>query len=1227
MKKESDGLSPSSEESGLGASECEVDKSAMNKRTASLHNILTSKEIAMRKLSSTFFLSLLVLLAACSSGPPGGSKPTIDAFSADPQAIESGEQSTLSWSVSGATSLELDPGNLDVTGKTSQSVSPTVTTPYTLTATNGSGSSERTTTVTVDVPALMPVVNPEVTPPQPTLPDGEGDPQPVAGSQDENGIQSDFIVGQVLVRPETEAELNDFLVRYEGTVISDNTIPEPPSSLGITLTPEQRQATEYLVRINLAKVDPEGFAADAAAVGMGGLLEFSSQDALLTLAGVTDALAAGFDVSPNYLSYPSQIFPTTLLRTDERPIGAGGFTNAFDTTRFQSTGSQSNVTLAWQFVMAHGVQERPIIAIIDEGFWLDTNGNPRGTDSDFPAIVGQYDFPANDYIADGPGTIGCGGAVNTCVWHGTGATGVAAGVINNRLGDAGTGGLIADVMLFKRGGTRGNGHRAVRTAVAWGADVVSMSYSGDCNQACRIYDRDNTPFDDAVAGGSRTVFLAAAGNGEDPDGDLNFTGYNTGDPRFVHPCIEDHVICVGALNDNATTKIGYSNFGRVSIFAPTNIPVMAQPAGTDSNPNGPAAPRSFGGTSASTPFVAGVAAMMKAINPALNSAQVNQILRDTAHKGAAPADFYLDAYAAVRRAAEGIEAVKDRLEPNGPTLPSQLGGAGPWNEANLNLHAAQDRDYYRFSSPQRSTLRVDVAYPEGLGAVPVLGLNGNEACGVPAQTLDMPLPGGGRRLEYTVASGPHTFSLGGGLVNAYNLGISFTPASALSPDFYEANNEPGTAKYLYSLKPRSTEFAQLSAIDPAVTIDANLHASSDVDYYQVRGVTTTLAQQVLLQGGPIVEVYGNESPVTLEVYLLNPDNTQGGLVGSASNQKCDGHSLAVAVESGKSYLVKVSGGAGRYSLFNGVRADPRKLPEWVRDRLYLILNPGDPIEHVVRNPLIYIFTGDRAFSEINVRGDLHLELFDFAGTLLAEGAASGQGFDETLGLEAVRLNNVYALQITPTEPTEAGTLMTLSWGATPASRTSDNLIRNPGAEEGPGNDSGGAVDFIEDWGVPSDFVEMPTVIYYNGVNDLPDQDDPGAENRGDRFFAGGPGTAIASVRQQSDAPDDWRLAIDGGTVKFNLSGFLGGFANQTDHATLSVTFIDGNFQELGKATLGPVTPGEREGETGLFPVATSNYVPPATQYLYIDLEFLRHEGDYNDGYADNLELTFSDFSP
>lgn len=1182
-----------------------------------------------------FMFFVLLSLSACFQPPPASSLTiTINAPDTLVSArdttltatIEGSDNKNVSWSVEGGGSfsdVNANPTTFTAPGVTSET---TVTVKATAVA-DATKVATKTIKIILPAPLETPII-PEVKPAQASLPDGQGKEQPVGASRDEKGVQSDFLIGQVLVRPKSDADLQTFLQRYEGTVIGDNSVPEPPANLGITLTPEQRKATEYLVKINLAKVDLAGFKDDAAKVGMGGLLEVSSQDALLTLVGAADALAEGFSASPNYLDYPQQAFPTALLSTQERPSG-GGFTNAFTTTRFQSTGSQSNVTLAWQFVAAHGVQRRAIVAIVDEGFWLDTNGNPRGTDSDFPAIVGQYDFLGNDYIADGPGTIGCGGSVNTCVWHGTGATGVAVGVINNSLGDAGTGGLVADVMLFKRGGGRANNHRAVRTAVAWGADVVSMSFGGDCDSvACRQFDRNSTPFDDAFNSGSRTVFVAAAGNG-----DSSGNGYDVGDPHFVHPCIEDRVICVGALNNDATTRIGYSNFGGgVEIFAPTNIPVMSQPAGTDTNPNGPASPQTFGGTSAATPFVAGVAAMMKAINPNLNTEDIRTILLDTAHKGASPVTNYIDAYAAVRKAAEGIDGVKDRFEPDGAIFPVALNGAGPWN--NLNLHTLKDDDGYRFSSAGRSTVQIAVQYPETLGQIPWLGLKGyysqekgDEACGAATPTGDAPLGNGtGHSYSYTVGSGVYQFGLGGGLLNAYNLSISFSGAPSLTPDRYEVNDTPSTARYLYSFVPKGDGLLKYYGVDPAVTIDANLHTVSDVDYYTVRGVTTTLAQQILLNGGPFVQVYGNESAVTLEVYERNADGSQGNLVKSVSSGSCIGKDLAVPVESGKKYLVKVSGGAGNYTLFNGVLADPRKIPELMRNRIYEVLHPGEPIERFIRNPLAFILTGDEAYKSIGLKGkNLHLTLFDSSGNTVAEGAAGGE-FDESISLERIQRGGIYALQITPSNIPEAGLPMSLSWDSNTPSRSSANLILNPNAEDGPANDTGGNVEYITEWGVPSDGVDLPTIAYYNGVNGLPSKDDPGPETRGERFFAGGPGNGPSAMRQTLRVPEDWQTAIDNGNVKFDVSAFLGGNQTQQDNAKLTVTFLNPNYQELDKAVLGPISAEERENKTGLFPTATSDYVPASTRFMYVDVEFQAISGEYNDGYADNLELVFQDYS-
>jgi hypothetical protein len=80
--------------------------------------------------------------------------PTITSFKATPSTIYSGEVSTLSWVVSGATSLSIDQTIGPVTPLTvgNHPVSPTVTTTYTLTATNSGGTTTAQATVTVDCP-------------------------------------------------------------------------------------------------------------------------------------------------------------------------------------------------------------------------------------------------------------------------------------------------------------------------------------------------------------------------------------------------------------------------------------------------------------------------------------------------------------------------------------------------------------------------------------------------------------------------------------------------------------------------------------------------------------------------------------------------------------------------------------------------------------------------------------------------------------------------------------------------------------------------------------------------------------------------------------------------------------------------------------------------------------------------------------------------------------------
>jgi hypothetical protein len=85
-----------------------------------------------------------------SASPPPSQAPAISSFTATPSTASAGQPVSLAWAVSGASSLSIDQGIGDVTGKTSVVVTPGATTTYTLTASSAGGAAANST-VTVNV--------------------------------------------------------------------------------------------------------------------------------------------------------------------------------------------------------------------------------------------------------------------------------------------------------------------------------------------------------------------------------------------------------------------------------------------------------------------------------------------------------------------------------------------------------------------------------------------------------------------------------------------------------------------------------------------------------------------------------------------------------------------------------------------------------------------------------------------------------------------------------------------------------------------------------------------------------------------------------------------------------------------------------------------------------------------------------------------------------------------
>ena len=76
--------------------------------------------------------------------------PTIVVFTASPQTINNGQSSSLCWQVNGATTINISGGvGSSLPANSCQTVSPTTTTTYTLTATNAQGTSQASVTVNV----------------------------------------------------------------------------------------------------------------------------------------------------------------------------------------------------------------------------------------------------------------------------------------------------------------------------------------------------------------------------------------------------------------------------------------------------------------------------------------------------------------------------------------------------------------------------------------------------------------------------------------------------------------------------------------------------------------------------------------------------------------------------------------------------------------------------------------------------------------------------------------------------------------------------------------------------------------------------------------------------------------------------------------------------------------------------------------------------------------------
>ncbi len=279
-----------------------------------------------------------------------------------------------------------------------------------------------------------------------------------------------------------------------------------------------------------------------------------------------------------------------------------------------------NVSEAWSRVV---VSDQIVVAVIDNGVDL--------THPDLNLVTGY------NGATGAPG----GGPVFTSDNHGTACAGNVGAIADNIIGVAGTAPGVK-IMPIQMGQNWADFARSIDLAVQHGAHVLSNSWGwvGTPSAAIESSTRD------ALDAG-RTV-LFAAGNGPDRPPWSYATGF---------PCnltATSDLICVGASSPtdehkNASSSDGKFYWGSSYVGAGPDVVAPgpwsyttdrqgslgynqdAIATGIDLNYT-----HDFGGTSSSTPKVAGIAALMLSVNPDLTPSQVKTIMRNTARDIDAP---------------------------------------------------------------------------------------------------------------------------------------------------------------------------------------------------------------------------------------------------------------------------------------------------------------------------------------------------------------------------------------------------------------------------------------------------------------------------------------------------------------------------------------------------------------------------------------------------------------
>lgn len=508
--------------------------------------------------------------------------------------------------------------------------------------------------------------------------------RPVTALTDRSGIPMHFVENELIVVSDDAAAVAALAARWGGTVLRSFV----PADVGMA------GSAQHLLRVAPSFADAAQLVADLKTLEPSARndLRVASDAGFRLLAAAAREAASGLTVALNVLMRPHGFVDRTT--TENATLGAcpaptpmpgtspgtdgcvsppipgmlGSPSETFDRDAYRwsymMAGGPQNIGVgeAWRaLALADVLGNKVTIGVIDGGFSNLAVDNPTSTG--YVNAVNPLEpntYPSND--------VPCSNG-SSCPWHGANVVSAAMGPADDGKGAAGPAGPIGQALMIRRNTDVFGIGLAFFTAFVSPARIVNMS-TGERVPATLSWVVE--PFNAVTAAvhAAGTLLVASAGNdGADIDSEdcVPLTAVCWEDAWFS-PCENSGVLCVGGLQSNAVSRRPDSNYGNedVDLFGPGVVWVGGDPRDPE--------PHAVPGTSVAAPFVAGVAALVMAANPALDADAVEQILIQNATSSPfGDVRRYVNALAAVNVALGGSPVCTPpqilTSTPNHPTRP------------------------------------------------------------------------------------------------------------------------------------------------------------------------------------------------------------------------------------------------------------------------------------------------------------------------------------------------------------------------------------------------------------------------------------------------------------------------------------------------------------------------------------------------------------------------------